>query len=78
MSILAEWVFEEAEPSVGIFHDLILHDCGANVLDKEATAEVTRADTGNGLVTFTVTFTCPACGATTSTTHQEPASEVLP
>lgn len=69
-----EWVFEGPDPEVGIFGDLILHPCEANVDEEEASSDVThRTDPGGATVTTSTTYTCPACQAAVTCIEQSPA-----
>lgn len=75
MTTTAQWVFEGPDPEVGIFGDLIVHTCSANVDEEQAkeTDVTMRTLATPGLIEITRTFQCSACGATTTTRDQEPA-----
>ena len=69
------WVFEEADPDVGIFGESIVHTCTANEDFAEATNDVDiRADIDPRMVRVVTTYTCPADGATTEVVEQCPAA----
>jgi hypothetical protein len=68
----AGWVFEGPDPEVGIFGDLVVHTCTE---DPEQATEVVDhyAAIDPRIVNERTTYTCPACGATTTCVEQHPA-----
>jgi hypothetical protein len=75
------WIIEAADPEVGIFGDSIVHDCAANAESEDDDVEA-AVDTsfreearsrGHFNVICTTTFTCRACGSTTSFDESWPA-----
>jgi hypothetical protein len=74
----ARWYFEGPDYEVGLFGDLIVHECDDNTEDARghvAEAEVAevRQRTDGSLVTITTVFRCPVDGATTEVVDQHPA-----
>jgi hypothetical protein len=66
------WLFEPAEPSVGIFHESLVHDCFMNVNGDEAVEEDSIADLGpDGLMNYFTFMRCPRCGEMTVRHEQE-------
>lgn len=66
------WVFEPADPSVGIFGESVYHEpCQA---EEYTEAELYKASqvTDDDWVVFYTTFRCPNCGATTEVSEKEP------
>jgi predicted RNA-binding Zn-ribbon protein involved in translation (DUF1610 family) len=77
MSDAVEWIFEGPDPEVGIFGDLIVHPCAKNV-DEEQAEEVgtVHADKVH-TVRIITRFRCPACGAETTATEEQPREHFL-
>ena len=70
------WVFESAEPDVGIFRDLILHACEQNTDEDEALQTAgSPIPAPGGLVNVPIVFTCPACHATHTVWEQFAAEQ---
>jgi hypothetical protein len=74
----SEWVFEPADPEVGILTDGVTHTCPANLEDPEP-AEHTDTRIYDGVLHPDIVdevryFTCPVCKGTTTTTDQWPRS----
>lgn len=69
-----EWEVDGPDESVGIFGTTIVHvpcmdDDGGP--DASLSEDVTRVTVGD-VVRVTLTYTCPACGATFTDVHDEP------
>lgn len=79
MALNEGWYFEGPDPEVGIFGDLIVHEActavaeGDDVPDAEQVDVTIKASTTAGVENIVTTFRCPACGATTQTTDQQPS-----
>lgn len=65
------WTFEGPDPEVGIFGELVIHECGT---EEEAVEGPTQMhDTPDGKSVRVVrTFRCPGCGAETEVVESEP------
>lgn len=66
----AGWTFEPAEPDVGIFGDLVIHECGTEEEAEEL--PVHMENRGLSFVQVTRTWRCPGCGSETTATYDEP------
>lgn len=76
------WSVDCADPSVGIFADLITHDScqvdDTDPVEAEQASVVFRPSAVEGVVDVIETFSCPACGASVSSVSQEPAADFEP